>query len=355
MIIMPFLFGSRSALGVDIGTVSIKIAEIRRDGGGKPSLLNYGVMENMSYLKRPNSALQTNTLKLDINNAAEMLKMLLGKMKIKSSYAVASVPIFSSFTSFLELPRMTPEETRKAMNFQIQQNIPLPVSEVSVDWMKIGEREDENGFVKQQMLVIAIPNAEVAKYREIFKAAGLALSAIELESLSVTRSLVGGDPVSTLLVDIGGFVTNISVAHGGVLRAARAVDYAGQYLTHSIATSLSIDHKRAEDLKRQKGIMKDPANAELSTLTLPLLDVILGEAEQVKNEYENRGAPKIERVILCGGGSNLLGIKEYAESRFSLPTVVGNPFHRVEYPPKIEPMMRELGPELAVAVGLGMR
>lgn len=352
---MPFLFGAKSTLGVDIGTVSIKISEIQKEGNKKPVLVNYGVLENMSYLKRPNSAIQSSTLKLDVKNTSGALKMLLDKMKTKSSYAVASVPIFASFTSFLELPQMTPEETRKAMSFQIQQNIPLPVSEVSVDWMKIGEREDESGFVKQQMLVIAIPNGEVAKYRAIFKSVGISIAAIELESLSVTRSLAGGDPVPTLLIDIGGFVTNVSVAHGGLLRAARAVDYAGQYLTHSIATSLSIDHKRAEDLKRQKGIIKDPTNAELSTLTLPLLDVILGEAEQVKNEYESRSASKIERAILCGGGSNLLGIKEYAENRFSLPTVVGNPFHRVEYPPKIEPMVRELGPELAVAVGLGIR
>lgn len=352
---MPFLFGSKSTLGVDIGTVSIKVAEIQKEGEKKPAILNYGTLENMAYLKRPNSALQTSSLKLDERSAAEMLKMLLGKMGAKTSHAAASVPVFSSFTSFIELPRMTPEETRKAMRFQAQQNIPVPISEVSVDWMKIGEREDENGFIKQQLVIIAIPNEVVAKYQGIFKAAGLSLTALELESLSAARSLAGSDPVATLLVDIGGFVTSITVAHGGVLRAVRAVDYAGQYLTQSIATSLSIDHRRAEDLKRQKGIIRDPTNAELSTLTLPLLDVILEEAEQVKNEYEIKHASKIERVILCGGGANLLGIKEYAENRFSIPTVVGNPFYRLAYPPKIEPMMRELGPGLAVAVGLGMR
>ena len=88
---------------------------------------------------------------------------------------------------------------------------------------------------------------------------------------------------------------------------------------------------------------------------LPFLDVILNEIKRVKDTYEKDYGGKIERIILSGGGSNLTGIEEYASHQFSLPVLKTEPFEKIMYPRDIEPLITELGPSFAVALGLGIR
>jgi len=138
-----FDFLSRSTLGVDIGTASIKIVEIAKSLP-KPKLKNYGILRSRTYLERPNSAIQTNSLKILEKETADLLRILVKKAKFKSRNAVASIPSFSAFTTLLEMPIMSGVDVSKTMPFQIRQHIPLPVSEVAIDWMKVGEKEYKN-------------------------------------------------------------------------------------------------------------------------------------------------------------------------------------------------------------------
>ena len=45
----------------------------------------------------------------------------------------------------------------------------------------------------------------------------------------------------------------------------------------------------------------------------------------------------------------------YLEKDLNIPTIVGNPWFRVSYPMELGPVLNEVGPRLAVAVGLAMR
>lgn len=346
-------FGSGSILGVDIGTASIKIVEITKSSP-KPKLKNYGILKTYGHLERPNSAIQTNTLKIAEKDTAALLKSLIDKAKFKTREASASIPFFSAFITLLELPMMPDADITKTMSFQIKQHIPLPISEVAIDWLKVGEREDE-GIMKQQILLISIPNEIIQRYQNIFKLAGLKLKSLEIESLSSARSLVGNDPTPTLLIDIGARSSNISIIEKGFLKNNVSSDFAGASLTLAIANGLGIDIKRAEELKIQKGLKAGGAEYELSTLPLPYLDVIIGEAIRIKNNFEKNQGRKIERVLLSGGGANLSGIEEYCEKQINLPVSIGNSLMRLSYPQEIELLAKELGPEFAVAIGLAIK
>jgi type IV pilus assembly protein PilM len=349
------IFGSRSFLGVDIGTTSIKIVEIGKSKR-KPKLKNYGILESYGHLERLNDAIQTSALKIMDRETAEFLNFLLKKSKFKTREAIASLPSFIAFITLLEIPQMVQEDTAKTIQFQIRQHIPLPPSEVAIDWLKVGEREDEKGFVKQQILLISVANEQINKYQNIFKLAGLNLRALEVESLSLIRSLMDfGDPTPTLIVDIGSRSTNIAVVEQGFLKYNYQSDFAGTSLTQTISSGLGVNIKRAEELKKQKGLLAQAGEYELSTLTFPLLDAIISEVKRAKSHYEKHYQATIEKAILAGGGANLLGIEKYFEEQLGLKTVIGNPFSKIEYPAAIEPMTKELGPPFAVAIGLGIR
>jgi type IV pilus assembly protein PilM len=230
----------------------------------------------------------------------------------------------------------------------------LPLSEVQADWFTIGQVKDDKGFTRNQILLISFPKEQIAHYKEIFKTVGLELSVIELESLSLVRGLVGTDPTHTLIVDIGSRSTDIVFAQNGYLKFASQSDFAGASITQALATSLGISPIRAEQLKREKGIGGDASQYELSTVMLPILDAILNEIRTAQFNYERQfpGVSKIERVILSGGGANLIGIERYIGKELGLPIVKAAPFSRIAYPSSIEPLVPELDTLLSVSLGL---
>lgn len=346
--------GHRSYLGVDIGTTSIKIVELS-SSKQRPVLKNYGILESYGHLERLNNAIQTSTLKMLDRETADLLIMLVRQLDLKTVDAVASLPSFTAFMAPLEMPAMSTQETVQAMQYQARQFVPLPISEVTLDWIKVGDYTNDKGNKMQRFFLVSVPNEQIRKYERIFKAAGLNLIALEVESLSLARVLTSGDPTLTLIVDIGARSTAIMVARNGVLKESGQTDFAGSSLTQAISGGLSINIRRAEELKKQRGLMGSGGEYELSTLMLPFLDVILSEVKRVRDNYEKTYKEKVERIILSGGGSSLLGIEKYVSDAFKLPVVKADPFSRIICPPEAAPLMSELGPPFSVALGLGIR
>lgn len=345
-----------SYIGVDIGTTSIKIAEIEK-GKAAPRLVNYGILETQSALLRANTALQTSTLKLFDKETVNFLKTIVNQVKPRTTNAVASLPLFSAFTTVLTVPEMQEEELAQAVNYQARQYIPLPINEVALDWSKVGEFEDDNGQKQFQILLISVPQEQIKKYQRIFEEAGLSLKALEVESISIMRAVIGNDPTPTFVVDIGSLSTDIMIVDQGKLKYSGQTDFSGSSLTQALATSLNINPIRAEELKKERGIMGTGANYELSTIMLPFLDAIISEVRRAEFTYKSQFplAKPIERMIITGGGANLLGIEKYFKDQFNMPIVRATPLSKMEYPPILEPLAQELGSLLTVSIGLGLK
>jgi len=355
----PFNLFSRTisgaVLGVDIGTTSIKIVEVK-DGGNKPAISNYGFLESSGYLARANQALQTSSLKIFEAEVIKLLRTLVKSMGTPAVDVSASLPVFSAFTTVLDFPNMPPNEIQQALMFQAKQYVPLPLSEVSLDWMKVGEYEDENGFLHQKIFLTSVPNEQINKYQAMFQAAGLHLAALEIESMSLAR-LFAGDPTPTILVDIGSRSTNIVFFEAGNITWNAQSDFAGASLTQALASSLGVNPLRAEELKKERGIVGTGPSYELSTIMIPYVDAIINEVKKAQFSYGQQftSSKKAERIMLAGGGANLMGIEEYFEREFGIPAVKAAPFMKFAYPQEIQPLVPELNPVMSVALGLGMK
>jgi type IV pilus assembly protein PilM len=357
---MPNLFSSffkapGACVAVDIGTTSIKAIELKK-GDTMPRITNYGILDSSGYLARANQALQTSSLKIFDSDVVELLKTLTHAMGLQTKMAYASLPPFSVFTTILDFPKMTREEIEKAIVYQAKQYIPLPLSEVVLDWLEIGSYQDDNGFTHQKLMLISVPKEQIDKYQRMFAAAGLTLKALEIESLSITR-LFANDPTPSIVVDIGSRSTNIMFMEGGHFMFNGQSDFGGASLTQALAASLGVNPLRAEELKKERGIVATGPNYELSTIMLPLLDAILNEVKQVQFLFHEQVpiARKAERVILAGGGANLVGIEKYFERALGVPVVKASSFVHFERPAEIEPFVPELNSVMAVALGLGIK
>jgi len=69
------------------------------------------------------------------------------------------------------------------------------------------------------------------------------------------------------------------------------------------------------------------------------------------------GGESIQKILVAGGGSKLPGLADFLAKRFEIPVEVFDPFRQIEVDSrKFDPdYMREVIPEMAVAVGLALR
>jgi type IV pilus assembly protein PilM len=260
------------------------------------------------------------------------------------------------FSTLIEVPVATESEIKKFIEFQGSQYIPLPLNEVAVDWMRVGERRAEDGVTKQQVLLVSIPNEQIERYKSICRAVGLRLVSIETEGVSIARALGARAKEPTIIIDIGGRSTNFTIAQNGFMKYGGHTDFSGGSITQAIANGLGINQRRAEDLKRQRGVISSGGNErELSTIILPILDVILYEAKRLITNYETNYHETVRSAVLTGGGANLVGIDAYFTEHFGFPTAKFDAFADIRAPQAISAISKNLSLSLGVAIGLGMK
>ncbi|KKW02022.1 MAG: Type IV pilus assembly protein PilM [Parcubacteria group bacterium GW2011_GWA1_49_11] len=248
-----FGFGSKSRLGVDVGTAAIKIAELGIEGN-RFALKNYGLLELKSG--KDASPGTESILKLPDGEIIWGIKELLNKSKITARDAVASIPSFSTFATVLEMPYLSKEELAKAIPFEARKYIPIPLEEVVMDWSIIDVRGQETRPTVQ-VFIAAVPKDDTARYRSIMAGAGLNLKAIELENSALIRALLGNDLSPTAIVNVGGRSTSIVVVSKGYERLSHNYEVGGFEITNSIARSMNISLEKADELKKRVGLKQE--------------------------------------------------------------------------------------------------
>ena len=351
------IFGNKpkSFLGIDIGTSSIKVVQLKKEGD-KFELETYGEISTVGYIERLNESFQSTSLKTIEAVTREMVKLALEKAHADAKNVAMAIPIFSSFTSAIEMPEMTEKELSQAVEFEARKYIPIPTAEVELDWKII-----ENGSNKsKRILLIAVPKEVINKYIRIADALNLKINALELESFSFVRSLLNGEQIPACILDIGARTTSLTIVDKGVIQMSHGLDIAGAEMTRILASSLGVAFKRAEDFKRLHGIdgaegISSNEKKETKTALLTLIDEILNESERMINEYQSKTNHKIEKLILNGGSAQMDGLKEYIEEKLKIKTFIANPWSKIIYPPNLKKTLEEIGPQFSVAVGAAMR
>jgi len=346
------IFKQNLFLGIDIGTTSLKIVELKRKEG-RVELSNYGILEKYGHLERINDAIQTSTFKLLEESTALLLKQLLRTAKLDAVTSYMTLPGFSGFVSLIELPEMKEKELAKAIRYQAGQYVPMSLAEMTLDWQII-EREND----RMQVLLMAVPTEIVHRCIRIAKLAKLNLKGLELETMATARLLGTKEKSPAIVVDIGGRTTSISVIDRGNLRQTHNIDTAGGDLTQVISSGLGISPLRAEEVKKTSNLdIQYQGEIALLKLLTPLLDVIKREIEKSINNYYLQSKRKVEKIILTGGGANLNGLDKYYSNSLLMPVIKGDPFSWgiISYHPNLAPIIRDIGTNLTAACAVAFK
>jgi len=368
-----FNFGKKIFVGLDIGTSSIKMVELKIVGG-KPLLSNYAWMPVYAFLEKYDPSSNYFDLALP-----EYIRRMVKVAGFKGREVYASVPAFGGLITLIELPEMEDADLEQAIRFEAHKYIPTSLDEVILGWEIIGRKPADNGNGEKkepeseqirdgensanssqasevpkgriQILLVAASKNKVAKHEKAIRGSGLRLKNIEIESFSMVNSLVGNDPGNFIIVDIGSRICNIILVEKGIIKANRNIDAGGKDITKTISKSMGVDEDGAERMK----ISDKNFFSRESNLTFPALEIISGEVARMTSAFYRDGSSKIDAVILSGGTANFTGIEEYFSNALKIKTIIGNPFSRVGYNKKLETKLAKMGTQFSVCVGLALK
>lgn len=354
--------GGDSAVGIDIGSSAIKVVEIKKKGG-KAILETYGAIALGPYEGLDVGAV-TN---LSAEKTVEALKEVLKQSGVISSSTALSIPVQLSLIFSLEIPASVKEaEMATIIPIEARKYIPVPITEVSLDYFVLPKKEpsfeEENSPTvpateggKKEVLVIALQNDAVSKYRTIVSQCALTASFFEIEIFSSIRSNFEHELSLVLLVDFGASRTKLTLVEFGMVKSYHTINRGGADITFSISKTLGISFSEAEKMKKDYGLFENPSEKTLGDIIKTHLDYIFSETNNVLLGYEKKYGRTISKVILSGGGSLLKGLKEVADNNFRAETEVGHPFSKVGAPAFLDKVLAATGPEFAVALGLALR
>ena len=121
---------------------------------------------------------------------------------------------------------------------------------------------------------------------------------------------------------------------------------------------MKIDLETAEQIKHDitsMGILVP--DGSLPKIIEPLVSNIVNELRYVLNLYTTQQgwSGSIEKIVLTGGASLFPRLAEAIGNALGIRTYVGDPWARVIFPQDLQPILQQLGPQFAVAIGLAMR
>lgn len=359
----------KSVLGVDIGSSFIKVVQLRKKGG-RAVLETYGELA-LGPLAEMEVGRMTN---LSEGKLVEALTDILREANVTTKSAGFSIPLAASLVSFVEMPYLSEKQLAEMIPIEARKYIPVPINEVTLDWWVVpktetydedkpeseeDKKEDKNKPQKSQkidVLIAAIHNATLEKYNQIIKKMALDNSFFEIEAFSTIRSTFSREMAPVMIFDMGAGMTKLSIVEKGIVQSIHIVSRGSQEITLNMASSLGISIGKAEELKRELGLLGATEDGKaIAEIARTNLDYIFSEANRVLLNYERKHNKTVSKIILTGGGVLLKGLLSESAKNLEAQVLLGDPFAKVEAPAFLIDVLKDAGPEFAVAIGVALR
>ena len=348
-------FGSRSVVGLDIGSSSVKAVELSRRGRSKEFELTH-----LGVAPMPAEAIVQGAF-LNSSAIVEGIREAIEKAKIRTKNVAAAVSGHSVIVKKVSLPAMTRDELDEQIRWEAEQYIPFDVNEVNLDFQILNSGGGEG---QMEVLLVAAKKDLVDDYVQVIREAGLVPAAIDVAAFAVENAFEANYEVRpdevVALVNIGAQVVNINIISGGAPAFTRDITTAGNQYTEEIQKALSISFEEAERIKlggRRSESSQEVVPQEVEQAMRTVTETVIGEISRSLDFFSATSADsRIERIVLCGGGASVAGLQAAFQQRSGAKVEIMDPLARMLPSSKFEAnYLDEVAPALGVGVGLALR
>jgi len=387
-----------SVLGVDIGSQSVKVAEIRLQGG-QPVITALGMAPT------PPGAVDH----VGINDPEQIAVAL--KQAVMESGASVPDAVSSLFGQGsvlvrpLEVPNMSESELKDHMAWEFTRNIPFAESTVESDFKAYPLADPASQNLDVVMALATRSGVEMQV--DLLKRAGKKTHALDVEPLSVLRSMAasyGSESGSktVCVAEIGHKTTSINIFKNERLLFARSVPVGGEMFTRAIADAKGVSFDDAERMKHEQLSLPEDATPAptfnpfagsapvasynpfadaseptmasdapptavpdvtpeirddngLYTAVANALDELVAELRRSVDYYKTKGG-EVDMMMITGGSSQMKNLDKFLGSALGISVELMDPYRNVSMslkkgdPAEYERMKQTF----SVAIGNGM-
>lgn len=291
------------AFGLDIGDLSLKLVQLSL-GSCKRNQPPQYILNNVATIALPPGYIVDGEIQQP-EMVRKKLLQLLGKegsgKKIFNPYVVADLPEPKTFLTSIEI-QLPPESiTKEDVEFQCVKHLPFDLKEAYIDW-QISPGSYDN--VSTRVLVGAVPRTIADSYTYLLESADLQPIALEVETMSIVRSLIQTFPAkSGAILDIGATRSAIIVYDSRGVCFSTSLPYSGELLNTALSQKLKIEYQAAEEMKVKNGLNFNKDLPDYLLIVDELTNKLTDEIKKVFVYYQDHfsKSDKIEKMEVCGG------------------------------------------------------
>ena len=351
---MAFSFGkSKSIIGLDIGSSSVKVVELVNRHKGIE-------LQHVGIAPLPPEAIVQGAF-LNSGAIVDAISQAVDEAGIKNKNVATAVSGHSVIVKKISLPMMTRDELEESIRWEAEQYIPFDINEVNLDF-QILESGDAEG--QMDVLLVAAKKDLIDDYVQVISEAGLNASVIDVAAFAVENAFEANcdsnhDDV-VALINIGAQVVSINIVDHGVPAFTRDVSTGGNLYTEEIQKALSVGWEEAERLKIGGGPGEESQEVvpqEVEQAMRSVTETVLGEISRSLDFFSATAAEaRISKVVLSGGGARVSGLDAAFQGKTNLPVEMLDPLARAMPSGKFDQeFLDQVAPLLGVSMGLALR
>ncbi len=231
---------SEDLVGLDIQPGFVAAVQARINGSI--------AIERAASLALPADAVRDGEV-IDEDVLADTLRELFAQSKLGKRVRVG-VANQRTVLRTLELPPVTDrKELAAAVNFQAQDQVPMPLNNAVMDFHPLGIVDTPAG-PRQRVVLVAAQRDMIERLLTAIRRAGLTAEGVDLSAFALIRSLYRHDAEQTgrvLYLNVDG-LTNLAIAEGTVCRFTRVVGSGFEGMASELAERRSIALTEARSL-----------------------------------------------------------------------------------------------------------
>lgn len=333
--------------GLDIGTNAVRVVQLSRTSNGW-NLQHYGYAPVDAKITGSDSPEARRKL-------GEVIMTAVGQSGIKTSNVAIGLPSSKTFTTVIDVPKVSEQELKATMKYQVDQYIPMAVEDAKVDWALLGDSLREKG--EYEVLLTSAAISYVEDRLEFIEGLGFNVIAEEPDPIAMLRSLAPSDSTNAkMILDIGEHSTDLAVVYGDMPRLVRTIPSGLQALVKAAVQNLNVQEDQARQFIVKFGLTPDRLEGQVLRAVDSVLDNFAAEVVKSIKFFQTRyPSIAVSGILLSGFGAAIPMMDSYLSSKTGVQAITANPWQRVSMQPADQQKLASIASEFATVVGLAQR
>ncbi len=343
-------FQSKKILGLDIGTTSIKLAEL--DVGRKGATLI-----SFSIVPTPQGAMANGDI-VDAAALSEAVKNIFASSSSNRKFICGGICGNPVIVKKVSIPRMEEKLIAEQIKWEAEQYIPFDMNETNLDYRTLNQ--PPTGETMDVLLVAAKQDA-IFRLNEIIETSGKTLNIVDVSGFALAQCFEQNynipDEQAVALVNLGGAVTNVTVLNRNDIVFSRDILLGGINYSNEIQRGLNLTADEAEVMKisaSQGQAVPEDLMTILEKNHKPIAEEILSSLEFFQN---STNGILVSACFVTGGASRTPGLIPYLNKFLKISTQPLDPFRSIKHNSSklSQSFISQIADVSAVAIGLGLR